>query len=341
MERKQKVVVFQSNPQGVDLSYEEIEAEWRYRLDQCEEIGEYRIIPKHSRITAKDYIEELKDADAVMGPIVHPDFVNETLFSLHPSLKYVATLDHGYEAFDTGITRKYGVTVTNTIYGDRAVAQFAMALLLQICHDVPGHDRYIKGQYWEDRKKDPHMEYEHLLCPQIELDQKILGIIGPGNIGRRMAQMAAGFGMRVIAYSRTKTGSDSDFEKYVSLEELLETSDVISVHCPLTKETEKLLNREAFSKMKQGVILINTARGAVIDEEALLDALNERKVYMAGLDVIAEEPPQYKIPLMESPYTYITPHIAWQSKDARLRAVRLAVENYISYLHGEVKSRIN
>ena len=151
-----------------------------------------------------------------------------------------------------------------------------------------------------------------------------------------------GFDMKVIANSRhKKTGSQYDGIEQVSMEEIFERSDVISIHCPHTKETENLLNREAFAKMKDGVIIINTARGIIIDEEALLEALESRKVYMAGLDVVANEPPQYQIPLMQSPYTFITSHIAWQPKAARLRAVDLAVKNFRSYLEGMPTSVIN
>ena len=154
--------------------------------------------------------------------------------------------------------------------------------------------------------------------------------------------MAKGFGRKVIANSRhKKTGPQYDGIEQVSMEEIFERSDVISIHCPHTKETENLLNREAFAKMKDGVIIINTARGIIIDEEALLEALESRKVYMAGLDVVANEPPQYQIPLMQSPYTFITSHIAWQPKAARLRAVDLAVKNFRSYLEGMPTSVIN
>ena len=151
-----------------------------------------------------------------------------------------------------------------------------------------------------------------------------------------------GFDMKVIANSRhKKTGPQYDGIEQVSMEEIFERSDVISIHCPHTKETENLLNREAFAKMKDGVIIINTARGIIIDEEALLEALESRKVYMAGLDVVANVPPQYQIPLMQSPYTFITSHIAWQPKAARLRAVDLAVKNFRSYLEGMPTSVIN
>lgn len=350
MNRKKKVVIFQSAPEGVDLTYKEMEDEWKYQLGKYEEIGEYQIIRKTQKVTSDFYIREIGDADAVMGPVVHSDFVNEQLFRLHPNLKYIATLDHGYGLFDIELTRRYQVTMTNTIYGDHIIAQFAMALLLEICHHVWNHSEYTKNQFWIDREKTPDMGYEHLLSPQIELTDKVMGIIGPGNIGRRMAGLAKAMGMHVIAFSRTRaggkhketsTGSADVIDEYVSFEELLERSDVISIHCPLTPDTKKMIDKSAFSLMKQGVILINTARGAIIDEDALLEALNSRKVYMAGLDVIAKEPPVYKTALMESPYTIITPHIAWQSRDARLRAIRLAVETYIKYLHGKTENQIN
>ena len=190
--------------------------------------------------------------------------------------------------------------------------------------------------------QNPQASYNQLFVPQIELYQKTMGIIGLGAIGLWTARMAKGFGMKVIANSRhKKTGPQYDGIEQVSMEEIFERSDVISIHCPHTKETENLLNREAFAKMKDGVIIINTARGIIIDEEALLEALESRKVYMAGLDVVANEPPQYQIPLMQSPYTFITSHIAWQPKAARLRAVDLAVKNFRSYLEGMPTSVIN
>lgn len=342
MQRKSTVVIFQREPEGLDLSFEDMVEEWKRQLDSHSEIEAYRIFRMGDEERPDAFENEIGDADAVFGPVVYSGFINEPLFRRHPNLKYIATLDHGYEPFDVAMTRRYGVTIVNTIYGDRTIAQYAMALLLNICHDVSGHSDYTKNQYWKDREKNPKVNYEHLLCPQIELFNKTLGIAGLGNIGLCMAKMAAGMGMKVIAYSRTrKNGPEYAFIEQVSFDKMLENSDVISIHCPLTEETFQLFDQEAFAKMKQGVILINTARGGIIDEEALLDALNCRKVYKAGLDVISEEPPKYKIPLMQSPYTYITPHIAWQPREARLRAVRLAVDHYADYLQGCPKNVIN
>lgn len=340
---KKKVVVFQGDPGTIDLTREEMVEEWKRVLDRIPQIGEYRIVdPEKKRMTFEDYSMKIGDADAALGIWIHGGVIKEELFQAHPKLKYIATLGHGFEEFDVAMTRRYGVTITNTVYGDVTIAQYAMALLMNICHNVTLQSDYTKMTYWERKAKDSTAVYNKLLVPQIELYQKTMGIIGLGAIGRWTARMAQGFGMKVIANSRhVKTGPEYEGIEQVSMEELLKRSDVISIHCPHTKETEHLLNREAFSKMKDGVILINTARGAIIDEEALLEALESRKVYMAGLDVVDHEPPVEQIPLMRSPYTFITSHIAWQPRAARLRAVDMAGQNYRFYLEGAPRIVIN
>lgn len=337
-----KVIIFQSDPHLPYLSFQDMADAWHRELGSRPEIGEYKIILMKGSLQADSFSEEIGDADAVLGPGIHSGLVNEEFFRLHHNVKYIATLDHGYKEFDHEVTEKYGVTITNTIYGDYTIAQYAMALLLNICHDVSRNSFYTKEEYWEKKDKNENPRYFMAVTRQIELAGKTMGIIGPGNIGKKMAGMALGMGMKVLVCGRSKKRNvpSPDVEQ-VLMDELLERSDVISIHCPLTRETERMLDRNAFAKMKKGVILINTARGGIIDEEALLDALNSRKVYMAGLDVVAEEPPSYKIPLMESPYTYITSHIAWQPREARLRAIKMAVENYISYLHGNPVSVIS
>lgn len=342
-EENYEVVVFQGDPGTIDLTYEEIEAEWNKMLQTVPQIGKFRIIHQgKKRYIFEDYSSQIGNADAALGIWVHKGVINEKLFEAHPNLKYIATLGHGFEDFDVEMTRRRGVTITNTIYGDVTIAQYAMALLMNICHNVTVQSDYTKTGYWKEKETNPQASYNQLFVPQIELYQKTMGIIGLGAIGLWTARMAKGFGMKVIANSRhKKTGPQYDGIEQVSMEEIFERSDVISIHCPHTKETENLLNREAFAKMKDGVIIINTARGIIIDEEALLEALESRKVYMAGLDVVANEPPQYQIPLMQSTYTFITSHIAWQPKAARLRAVDLAVKNFRSYLEGMPTSVIN
>lgn len=255
-EENYEVVVFQGDPGTIDLTYEEIEAEWNKMLQTVPQIGKFRIIHQgKKRYIFEDYSSQIGNADAALGIWVHKGVINEKLFEAHPNLKYIATLGHGFEDFDVEMTRRRGVTITNTIYGDVTIAQYAMALLMNICHNVTVQSNYTKTGYWKEKETNPQASYNQLFVPQIELYQKTLGII--------------------------------------------------------------------------------------IDEEALLEALESRKVYMAGLDVVANEPPQYQIPLMQSPYTFITSHIAWQPKAARLRAVDLAVKNFRSYLEGMPTSVIN
>lgn len=239
------------------------------------------------------------------------------------------------------MTRRRGVTITNTIYGDVTIAQYAMALLMNICHNVTVQSDYTKTGYWKEKETNPQASYNQLFVPQIEPTRKRWesSDLAQSASGRQEWQGLWHEGHR--KQPSQKAGPQYDGIEQVSMEEIFERSDVISIHCPHTKETENLLNREAFAKMKDGVIIINTARGIIIDEEALLEALESRKVYMAGLDVVANEPPQYQIPLMQSPYTFITSHIAWQPKAARLRAVDLAVKNFRSYLEGMPTSVIN
>lgn len=339
---KKKVVIYQGDPMGLDLTYEDMAERWKAGLAKLPDM-EYVLVKQTGRPTLEAYHEAIGDADALLGVWVDSDVVNEELFSKHPKLKYVATLGHGFGEFDVEMTKRYGVTITNTIYGDVTIAQFAIALLMNICHNVTLQSSYTKKNYWTEKQINPTARYNQLFHRQIELYEKTMGIIGLGSIGFWTAKMAAGMGMKVIAYSRhKKQGPQYDFVEQVdTLDELLTRSDVISVHCPYTKENDRMLGKKAFEKMKEGVILINTARGALIDEEALMEALESRKVYMAGLDVVATEPPTERIPLMESPYTFITSHIAWQPREARLRAIDMALDNYISYLEGKPKSVIN
>lgn len=284
----------------------------------------------------RDFDKGAADFDAIIGAWIVDDMISEELLSKHPNLKYVSTLSHGFGRIDTEACHRHGVTVTNTIYGDVTIAQYAMALLLDICHNVGANDQYYKHDRWLPENRSRRML---ALTPQIELYEKTFGIIGLGNIGYCAAKMAAGFGMKVIAYSRhKKQGGKYDFIEQVSLDELLEQSDVISIHCPLTEETRNLIDREAFGKMKEGVILINTARGAIIDEKAMVEALNSGKVYAAGLDVVAGEPLTEPCELMSCPNTRITEHIAWAPVESRIRSIKIACQNFLNWREGRPTS---
>ena len=301
-------------------------------LSEFDRFGE---VVKYDFSTSEEVPERVQDADVI---ILNKVQVNEQTIGKAENLKLVCVTATGTNNLDKEYLEKRGVAWRNVAgYSTETVAQHTFAMLLYLLEKIRYYDDYVKdGNYINDTS------FTHFAEHFSEINGKTWGIIGLGAIGLWTARMAKGFGMKVIANSRhKKTGPQYDGIEQVSMEEIFERSDVISIHCPHTKETENLLNREAFAKMKDGVIIINTARGIIIDEEALLEALESRKVYMAGLDVVANEPPQYQIPLMQSPYTFITSHIAWQPKAARLRAVDLAVKNFRSYLEGMPTSVIN
>lgn len=285
-----------------------------------------------------DINEAAKDLDAIIGLWITDNMINEELLASNPKLKYMSTLSHGYGKIDNEACKRHGVTVTNTIYGDVTIAQYAMALLLDICHNIGINDDYYRNKKWLPENKDKRMLMKG---PQIELYEKTFGIIGLGNIGVWAAKMAAGFGMKVIAYSRhKKTGSKYDFIEQVSLDELYARSDVISIHCPLTDETKNMINKESFDKMKDGVILINTARGAIIDEPELVKALRSGKVYAAGLDVVAGEPLEEPCELMKCENTRLTEHIAWMPVESRIRSIKIACENFLNWKDGHPTSSV-
>lgn len=325
-----KVVICQGEAIGGRPSREELIRYWKEQLKEIPEVDE---VVFHNGFSSRKKDEIAGDADALLGAWIQ-DCCEETFLSNHPRLKYLASFAHGYGEFDRDAAEKHHITMTNTVYGDVTIAQFAMALLLDICHNVRLQDEYYK------KCMDRHEIIGfggglRVQSRQIELFEKTMGIIGLGSIGLWTARMAAGFGMKVISFSRhKKTGPEYDFIEQVGLEELFLRNDVISIHCPLTDESYHMIDRAAIEKMKDGVILINTARGAVIDEEALIGALDSGKIYAAGLDVVDNEPLKERCALMNCSNAVITPHIAWAPEEARYRTVRVAAENLKNWIHG-------
>lgn len=321
---------------GKKYNDEYIKNVWKkYLIDKLDSEDEVVWIEREE---SKNLDQAATDFDALIDLWIVDDMINETLLANHPKLKYVSTLSHGYGKIDMEACRSHGVTVTNTIYGDVTIAQYTMALLLDICHNVRANDYYYRHEKWT-----PEYNGRRLLArtPQIELYEKTIGIIGLGNIGFCVAKMAAGFGMKVISYSRhKKEGEKYDFIEQVNLDELLERSDVISIHCPLTKDTKNMINAETIGKMKDGVILINTARGAIIDEPALVEALNCGKIYAAGLDVVVGEPLKEPCELMNCKNAVITEHIAWVPIDAIIRSIKMGCENFFNWREGHPTSVI-
>ena len=254
----------------------------------------------------------------------------ETIGKL-PDLRYIGVLATGYNIVDVAAAKARGITVTNIPdYGTAAVAQHTIALLLELCNRIAGHSAAVADGAWT---RSP--DWCFTVAPLKELFGKRIGIIGHGRIGSQVGRIASAFGMEVLCERRRDPAPASIYgEKYVSREELLSESDVISLHCPLTPETKGLINRETISLMKDGVLILNTSRGPLIEERDLADALRQGKVAGAGLDVLSVEPPGADNPLLGAPNCVITPHIAWAAREARARLFEICLANIRAFLDG-------
>ena len=207
--------------------------------------------------------------------------------------------------------------------------------------EITNHVGYHDAEVRKGRKAGPE-DWCFWDYPSIELENKVLGIIGMGRIGQITARAGQAFGMKILAYDKYKnTSLESDTLRYCELDELLSSSDVISLHCPLFPETENIINKDTIAKMKDGVIIINNSRGALIDEQALADALNSGKVYGAGLDTVRNEPISADNPLLSAKNCYITPHISWTAVEGRQRLATYAIENVKAFLDGNPKNIVN
>ena len=241
----------------------------------------------------------------------------------------------GFNVVDIAAAKGAGIPVCNIpTYGTTAVAQFAMALLLELCHHVADHSRSVKAGDWS---RCPDFCYWN--APLIELAGKTFGVIGYGRIGQATAKLAAAFGMEALAFDACAKACPP--ARLTTLEEVLEKSDVISLHCPLTPESQGIVNRDTLARMKDGVFLLNTSRGPLVDEAALADALASGKVAGAGLDVLAVEPPLPENPLLAQPNCLITPHIAWAPRESRQRLMDVAVANLRAWLDGAPQNVVN
>lgn len=331
-----KVIVCQEEPVGGEPKREVLVEYWKELLSQIPEIDEVVVKEGFNGAKADEIIE---DADILLGAWISPGLFTRELFDRHPNLKFVSTSGHGFGEYDREAAKEKGITFVNTIYGDHTIAEYGMAMLMNICHHIDVERANYESYFELPKEEKPRRAF--VATRQIELYEKTIGIVGLGSIGFCMAQMAAGFGMKVLAYSRhKKEGSQYDFIEQVSMDELLERSDVISINCPLTESTRGMISREVISKMKDGVILINTARGAIIDEEAMIDALKSGKIYAAGLDVLANEPIREREPIFDCKNAEITAHIAWAPGEARFRVVRVTTENVKNWLAGTPTSVI-
>ena len=288
----------------------------------------------HDRSSPAEVVSRAREAGIVLTN--KTVLTREQIFAL-PRLRYIGVLATGYNVVDVAAARKRGVPVCNVpTYGTRSVAQHTFALLLELAHRAGHHARTVSEGRWA---RSPDFCYwDH---PLVELDGRTLGIVGFGRIGRAVSELAAAFGMRVLADNHRVPESAPPFVQFVELDRLFAESDVISLHCPLTLQTKHLVNGDRLAKMKPTAFLINTSRGPLIDEAALADALNQGRLAGAGLDVLAVEPPGADHPLVAARNCLITPHIAWATRAARARLMEPAVANVRAFLAGRPQNVVN
>lgn len=291
-------------------------------------LEEYGSLTVYDRTAPDQKVERAKDADAIF---VNKVVIDQSVMDALPALKFIGVMATGYNNIDIPAARSKGITVCNVpAYSTDAVAQTVFALLLEITNRVGEYSRQVNSGKWAESP-----DFSFTLGPILELSGLTIGIYGLGNIGRRVAAIANAFGMKVTSPTSQAPESLPPYVRKVTFEEFLASSDVISINSPLTADNRHIFNREAFARMKPGVIIINTARGPLIDENDLAEALRSGRVRAAGLDVLEQEPPRDGSPLIGAPNCFITPHIAWQSTAARRRLVEICIANLTAFAEGK------
>ncbi len=279
-------------------------------------------------------VERIGDAEIVYTNKIP---LSRQVIETCPSIQFIGILATGYNIVDIAAAKERNIPVCNIPgYSTAAVAQLTLALLLEICHHVAHHSQQVHSGYWSGCDDFCFWDY-----PLIELAGKTMGIVGFGNIGRAVGQLARTLGMKVLATGSRPTEEGRAIGNYVDLDTLLRESDVISLHCPLFPENKEMICKESIAKMKDGAILLNTARGALIVEQDVADALNSGKLYAVGLDVAAVEPLPSDSPLLGTKNCLMTPHIAWATKEARQRLMDIAVHNLQAFLDGKPEHVVN
>lgn len=293
------------------------------------DLGEVVLYPQ---TTAAEVVDRLADADiAIINKVV----IDKAVMAQLPKLKYIGVLATGYNVVDIEEARNRGIVVTNIpAYSTDSVAQMVWAHVLNITNRVGYYAEQNRNGRWAENKYFCYYDFQH-----DELAGKTFGIVGLGNIGMAVARIALAFGMKVITYT-SKTELPEGISR-VNMDSLFRESDVISLHCPLTKDTQSLVNRNRLKQMKPTAILINTSRGLVIDEQAVADALNDGTIAAFGCDVLSSEPPKANNPLLTARNSFITPHIAWATVQARKRLVDICTENIEAFINGSPINQVN
>lgn len=300
--------------------------------DRMKELG---TLERYDRTPVDLVTSRIGDAEIVF---TNKTVIDEEVLNACPNIKWIGVFGTGYNVVDADACKKRGILLANVPdYSTKAVAQHTFALLLEIACRVGEHsDAVAKGEWITSA------DFCFTNNRLIELYEKTFGVIGFGNTGKAVAQIAQAMGMNVLVYTRHPNLSyESETLKFVSREELFGKCDIISLHCPLTEETRGMINKECINKMKDGVILINTARGPILNEQDVKDALECGKIYALGADVVSVEPMRDDNPLLTAKNAIITPHIAWAPKETRERLMRVCVENLKSFLDGNPQNIVN
>ncbi len=317
-----KLVILERNSVGTDVD-----------VSCFEKFGEVTCYPN---TVAANTAERVKDADIILA---NKAPLNESTLKDAPNVKLICLLATGFDNVDLAYCRSRGIKVTNVInYCTSTVAQHTLLLALALSEKIAFYDDYVKSGAYS--AQDRFSNFDRTFY---DLEGKTWGIIGMGTIGRRVAGLAQAFGCRVIFYSASGTSTCTDYER-VEFDTLLQESDILSLHCPLSDRTRGLINKDALSKMKETAILVNVARGPVVDTQALYDALVADQIAGAGLDVLEQEPMAKDNPLArikDSSKLIITPHMAWASLESRTRLVDEVVKNIEAFLAGENRNVVN
>ena len=318
-----KIVIADKDSVGTDMDYS--------IYDELGEVTYY-----DDKVTEENAAERLKGANVL---VINKSQITDKLLDAAPDLELICEFATGFDNANIPACDRHGVKVANVVnYSTASVAQHTFAMLFYLMENLRHYDEFVKsGEY---------ANQEHFCCLDIpfdELDGKTYGIVGMGNIGRKVAQIATAYGAHVIFYASSGHSECTDYEQ-VSFDELLERSDVISLHCPLSDRTRDLFDKKAFEKMKKTAILINVARGAVVVEKDLSDALINGEIAAAGLDVLSPEPmakDSTLLKIQDSGKLIVTPHLAWASTQARTRCLDEVKKNIVSWMEGKPRNIVN
>ncbi len=317
-----KLVVLERNSAGTDID-----------VSCFEKFGEVKYYPN---TVAENTAERVKDADIIMA---NKAPLNETTLKNAPNVKLICLLATGFDNVDLAYCKNRGIKVTNVVnYCTSTVAQHTLLLALALSEKLAFYDDYVKSGAYS--AQDRFSNFDRAFY---DLEGKTWGIVGMGSIGRRVAALAQAFGCRVIFYSASGKSTCTDYQR-VEFETLLREADILSLHCPLSDRTRGLINKEAFAQMKDNAILVNVARGPVVDTQALYEALVTNQIAGAGLDVLEREPMAKDNPLTQikdSTKLIITPHMAWASVESRTHLVEEVVKNIEAFLAGENRNVVN